>query len=118
MAKSCLDKLYGNITVEDWKTKTAAWSSQKENLSIKMCAAQKADTNYLDNTQTIIELCKNASEMFKSANVIKKRNLINMLTSNCVYRDGNVDVELKPVFQVALKSIETRNWCAREGSNL
>ena len=107
------DKVDEVITFEEWKRNADVWSAQKEDLSIKMFAAQKADIHYFDNAQTIIELCKNASGMFKSANVTKKRNLLNMLTSNCIYKDGNIDVELKPVFGMVLKSVETESWCAR-----
>jgi hypothetical protein len=51
-------------------------------------------------------------------NVVKKRRVIDILTSNCAYRDGNIDVKLKPAFGELLKTVKTGNWCARQGSNL
>lgn len=72
----------------------------------------KADTQYLENARFIIELSKNAAGLFKNGNSVGKRRVIDLLTSNCSYDDGNIDIELKPVFGVVLESSKTRNWCA------
>lgn len=112
-----LDKLDGLIDEMTWKTRTKEWSREKEELGIKMAAAQKDDVHYLDNARLIIELCNNVAQMFKSGNVAKKRRVIDMMTSNCIYKDGNIDVELKPVFDVVLKSAKSESWCARLDSN-
>ena len=87
-----------------------------------ICSCVIASEEFLslneDHATLIIELCKNASQMFKSGNVAKKRRVIDMITSNCIYKDGNIDIEFKPVFQVVLQSAGTRNWCAQKESNL
>lgn len=106
-----LDKLDGLIDETTWKTRTKEWTREKEEFGIKMTAAQKDDVHYLNNASLIIELCNNAAQMFKTGNVAKKRRVIDMITSNCVYKNGNIDVELKSVFEVVLKSAETGNWC-------
>ncbi|HSW75412.1 MAG TPA: hypothetical protein VLG50_00040 [Candidatus Saccharimonadales bacterium] len=66
-----------------------------------------------DEQKSEIELCKNAAQMFKNGTVAKKRPVIDMITSNCTYKNGNIDIELKPVLSAVLKSAETENWCAR-----
>ncbi len=111
--QSYLDKLDGKIAEELWQIKTKEWSCEKENLSIKLLAAQKADMHYLENAEFILELCKNAAQMFKNGTVAKKRQVIDMITSNCVYKDGNIDVELKAVFSVVLESAKNQTWCAQ-----
>lgn len=111
--QSYLDKLDGKIAEELWQIKTKEWSCEKENLSIKLLAAQKADMHYLENADFILELCKNAAQMFKNGTVAKKRQVIDMITSNCVYKNGNIDEELKAVFSVVLKSAESQTWCAQ-----
>ncbi|AXK61154.1 recombinase family protein [Candidatus Chromulinivorax destructor] len=108
-----LDKLDGKISEAFWQTKTKEWSTEQENLNDKLFAAKKADVHYLENADFIIELAQNAGQLFKTGNTAKKRRVIDMLTSNCVYKDGNIDVELKPVFGEVLKTVKTRNWCAR-----
>lgn len=108
-----LDKLDRKISEAFWQTKTKEWSTEQENLNDKLFAAKKADVHYLENADFIIELAQNAGQLFKTGNTAKKRRVIDMLTSNCAYRDGNIDVELKPVFGEVLKTVKTRNWCAR-----
>jgi len=107
-----LDKLDNKISEDFWQIKTKEWLSEQQNLNIKLFSAKKADVLYLENANFIIELAKNAGQMFKAGNVTKKRRVIDILTSNCVYRDGNIDVELKPVFSEVLKTGKTENWCA------
>lgn len=107
-----LDKIDGKISEEFWQSKSKEWSTEKDNVLIKLHAAQKADMNYLENAEFILELSKNAALMFKTGSVEKKRRIINILTSNCIYKDGNIDVELKPVFDLILQSSKTQEWCA------
>lgn len=113
-----LDKLDGKIGEDFWQTKTKEWSTEKDNILTKLHAAQRADINYLENAEFILELSKNAAQMFKSGSVEKKRRIINILTSNCVYQSGNIDVELKPVFAMILNSVKNEEWCAWQDSNL
>jgi site-specific DNA recombinase len=107
-----LDKLDRKISEEFWQTNSHAWSTEKEQLLARLLAIQKADSHYLENTRFILELAKNAAGMFKQGNVAKKRMVIDLLTSNCSYKDGNIDLELKPVFGMIMETAKNRNWCA------
>ena len=117
IAQTYLDKIDKVIDEETWKANNQEWTKEKDDLESKLTAAKQEDVYYLNNTSLIIELCNNASQMFKTGNVAKKRRVIDMLTSNCIYKDGNIDLKLKSVFGVVLKSAETGNWCARLDSN-
>lgn len=113
-----LDKLDGKISEEFWQTHTKKWIADKEELSLKLVSAQRSDANYLENAHFILELAKNAATWFKNGNSEKKRRVLDTLISNCSYKDENLDVELKPVFGMILESAKSRNWCARQDSNL
>lgn len=113
-----LDKVDGKISEEFWKTHTKNWNEEKERLMIKLMALQKADTHYVENANIILELVRNASQAFHKQNLEQKRKLINLLVSNCTYKDGILDIELKPVFEDILEISKTGNWCARKDSNL
>lgn len=112
-----LDKLDKKISEEFWSTHSKKWLEEKEQLAAKLLAAQKADSHYLENANLILELVKKAAGLFKTQNSDQKRKMISLLVSNCSYKDETLDVELKPVFHMVLKSKQTGNWCARLDSN-
>ena len=113
-----LDKLDRKISEEFWQTHTSSWLEEKERLTTKLGSLQKADRNYLENANLVIELARKALPLFKKQNSDQKRRLINILVYHCSYKDGKLDVELKPVFKMMVESKKTRKWCARQDSNL
>ena len=115
--QSYLDKLDQKISEDFWRINSNKWISEKEKLSVKLLATQKADFHYLENTRFILELAKNATTMFQTGNAEKKRRVLDLLISNCSYKGGNIDVELKPAFEIILDMAKTGNWCARLDSN-
>jgi site-specific DNA recombinase len=113
-----IDKLDKKISEEFWQTHTTKWMSEKERLSIKLLAIHRADTHYLENANAILELANKAIRLYKKQSAHEKRRLVDILVSNCTYKDEKLDVELKPVFNEIAKTAKTGNWCAREDSNL
>lgn len=113
-----LDKVDNKISEEFWQLHTRKWIEEKEDLTAKLLATQKADSHYLENANLILELSKKAAALFKNQNAEQKRRLIDFLVSNCSYQDEKLDIELKPVFSQIMQTVKTGNWCARQGSNL
>ena len=105
-----LDKLDKHISEEFWKTQSKKWLEEKERLTLKLLSFQKADSNYLENASLILELAQKAARLFKRQNVDQKRKLINLLTSNCLYESGNVDLQLRSPFDKILETRENGNW--------
>lgn len=108
-----LDKLDGKISEQFWLDQSKKWLLEKENLSLKLLSHQRADTNYLENANLIFELIKKAPALLNHAKVTQKRTLMSLLLSNCIMKDGSIDVELKPIFQAILVNIKNEDWCAR-----
>jgi site-specific DNA recombinase len=108
-----LDKLDGIITEDFWKTHSRKWLEEKELLTIKLLATQRADTHYLESANIILELAKRAVELFQSRPAEQKRRMIDLLVSNCSYKDEKLDIELKPVFNEILKTTKTGDWYTR-----
>lgn len=58
-----LDKIDRKITAEFWQSHSPKWLEEKERLTVKLLALQKADKNYLENANIILELAgKNLPE--------------------------------------------------------
>jgi hypothetical protein len=115
--QSYLDKLDKKINEDFWLEQNRKWLSEKEDLSIKLVSFQKADANYLEHVGFILELARKASRLFKQANTTQKRKLVGMLFSNCLLKDGKLDLELKPPFDKILISSKTGNWRPQRESN-
>lgn len=105
-----LDKIDKKISEEFWQSHTSRWLDEKQRLTDKLASLQKADRNYLENANLVIELAKKALPLFKKQNGDQKRRLINILVSNCSYKDKKLEVELKPVFKMMMKSKKSRKW--------
>ena len=100
-----------------WHSNSTKWLAEKEELTLKILAHQKADSSYLKNSDLIIELAQKASILFKKQDVDQKRKLLNLIVSNSIYKDGKLDVTLKNPFGVILKNVKLGNWLPGTGSN-
>jgi hypothetical protein len=79
--KAYSDKLDGKITESFWVENNTKWQIEKDELSIKLQAHQKADRNYFENADLILELAKKAHYLFMKQKPEEKRRLINLIVS-------------------------------------
>jgi site-specific DNA recombinase len=107
-----LDKLDKKISANFWKLHSQNWIEEKESLAHKLLSSQKADSAYLENANSILELSKNAAVLFKTRNAKQKKQLLTMLLSNCTYQAGKLDLVLKSPFNMIMETSKTKNWCA------
>jgi len=97
-----IDKLEGTISQDFWKTQTDKWQREKDELMIKLEALQKADKEYFQFSSLILELCKNAYDLYFRQSAEEKRKLLNLLCSNFSYKDGKLDIVLNSPFHEIL----------------
>lgn len=93
-----LDKLDKKISEKFWQVQTTKWLKEKEDLTLKLLAHQKADTNYLENANLVVELARKAVYLFKKQNSEQKRKLINLIVSNSTYKDKKLDITMRCPF--------------------
>ncbi|MBU1008114.1 recombinase family protein [Candidatus Dependentiae bacterium] len=112
MRDSYMDKLKGNITEEEWREHNELWRAEKDELSAKLATLEKDDESFLEKADLILELAKNASQLFKRADAPKKHKILKLMVSNCIYKNGNIDLELRLPFSLILKTSKSGKWCA------
>ena len=105
-----LDKLDKKIGEDFWRTQSKKWIEEKDRLTMKLLAHQKADANYLENASLVLELAQKAVILFKRRNSEQKRQLINLLVSNCSYSGKSIDVQLKSPFDQIMKAGKSGKW--------
>ncbi len=111
------------ITEDFWRNQTHKLQREKDELIIKLEAFNKADKEYFINAGLILELCKNAYDLYFRQSPEEKRRLLNLVCSNFTYKDGKLDIELKEPFNEIFlanqdKSVEILELRRDTGSGL
>lgn len=102
--KAYMDKLDGNVSNEFWKQQNDLWHSQKDELINRLKVLSNSDKKFYESSNLILEFCKDAYELFLGASAEEKRNIVNLVCSNLLYKDKELSIELNSVFNTLLKS--------------
>jgi site-specific DNA recombinase len=125
MLKNRLDKMYedkldGRVSDEFYDSKYTEYKSRLDDLTERIALHNKADTGYYEFGRKILELAKNAGNLFEQARPEEKRELLQFLLSNSKIKDSKPDFTLKqPFFAIAKHSSvdECSAWQGRGESN-
>lgn len=98
-----IDKLDGKISEEFWEEKNNDWHAQKTNLVNKLQQLNEADKTFYEGSNLLLNFCEQAPEYFLGSNATRRKQILNLIGSNFIYKDGNLDVELTSVFDIVLK---------------
>ena len=98
------DKLDGRITSEFWEEKNIQWHAEKDKLVNKLQTLNKSSQNFYECSNLLLNFCKNAQRLFLDGSPEKKRQILSMVCSNFLYKDGKLVVELKSVFDFLIKN--------------
>ena len=99
------DKLHNNITTKIQNIKNALTALEHK--------APKQNTSY----QSLLNLAKEANQLFKEATYLEKRELIKLTHSNLIFDDDGLRWELKSPFDLIGMANKTQNWCPGMDSN-
>jgi len=94
------DKLAGRISEEMWERQHAKHSHTLKRLVGTLAEHRFAEDNYLATGNRILELAKRAYELYIERDHEEQAKLINLIASNCTFKDGEVHVALKEVFAI------------------
>ncbi|MFA5107843.1 MAG: recombinase family protein [Patescibacteria group bacterium] len=104
-----LDKLMdflidGSITKPDYDKKLKQLKERQSEITVRLEEHTRADENYLISATTVLNLARNASEIFESSEVAEKRQILNFLLQNCRVEGREMLFDLKKPFDVIAKS--------------
>lgn len=94
------DKLAGVISTELWERKHAEYSHRLGRLLGTLSEHRYAEENYLTTGTRVLELAKRAHSLYIDQSRDEQRKLVDLMASNCTYKDGKAHVELKEVFAI------------------
>lgn len=103
------DKIDGIITQEFWEEKNKAWSKEKHKLSIQLQSLSKTNDTFREGSNLLLNILKDLPQLYLKGNKIEKKQILNLIGSNFIYKDGNLHIELVPVFNYLLNFDFSKN---------
>jgi len=105
-----IDKLDEVVTTEFYQEKTNEWKNEQNNILVNINKHKDANTNYFEKGIKILELAQKAYSTYLEQNNTAKRNLLNILLSNCTLNDGNLYPIYRKPFDLLAKGLSRSNW--------
>lgn len=96
------DKIDGVISQEFWEEKNRAWSKEKHKLSIQLQSLSKTNDTFREGSNLLLNILKDLPQLFLKANKIEKKQILNLIGSNFIYKDKELSIELNSVFNYLL----------------
>lgn len=95
-----IDKLDEKITHAFYEEKSAEWRKEQNAILDKVRQVQGAGQSYMDEGVMLLELAQNAHFLFVKQTPAEKRRLLDFLVSNCIWKDGQLIVQLRQPFDM------------------
>jgi site-specific DNA recombinase len=106
----CKYKLDGNISQTFFDERAGQWREEQKRILAKVESLQQASQSYINEGVQLLELAKNAYVLFAKQSAHEKRRLLNLLVSNCIWKDGVLSVKFKQPFDMLAEFIADLGW--------
>ncbi len=93
-----IDKLDGKIDADFFDRKAAEWRLEQSRILSAIEDHDKANQTYLKEGVQLLELTQRASILFRKQNPSEKRQLLNFVLSNCIWKENALKVNFKQPF--------------------
>lgn len=106
------------IDAETYRTKLEEYKKRQREITVEMQTHVDIDENQLITIQTVLDLAKNAREIFESSKLEEKQQLLKLLFSNLKLNGENLRAELREPFFTMARIPLKNEWLGRKDSNL
>ncbi len=108
--KIYIDKLDEIVTTSFYQEKTNEWKDEQNNILINLQKHKDANTNYFEHGIKILELSQKAYSSYLKQDNAGKRNLLNILLSNCTLNEEKLYPTYRKPFDLLANSL-SRSTC-------
>lgn len=105
------DKLDGKISTEFWEEKNGAWQKEKNKLSIQLQSISKNNDTFREGSNLLLDIVKDLPQLYLNANLIEKKQILNLIGSNFIYKDKELSIVLNSAFNYLLNF----DFCEKSG---
>lgn len=96
------DKVDGKISLEFWEEKNRAWQKEKNKLSIQLQSISRTNDTLREGSNLLLGIAKDLPQLYLQGNTIEKKQILNLIGSNFIYKDKELSIELNSVFNYLL----------------
>ena len=101
-----------------YERKSNEYNKSIQNLQTQLSSFELSGSTRLETVSHLLELSKNAHNLFKSADAREKRKLIKAVLSNLKLKDKQLGWKLKKPFDLMAFCNNNSTWQGHEESNL
>lgn len=102
------DRVDGTIDDRLWKKKSAGWNTELQDIEAQIEIHRRANLQYLDLGNQIIELARDAYDLYLQQSNQDRCRLLNYLLSNCTYADGTLYATYRKPFDAFAEGSEMK----------
>ncbi len=113
MDKAYDDKLAGDLAPDQWREKNERWKREREEVKAKIDTLDEAKDEYIENGVLLIELAQHTEKFYKLATPEQKRQLVEIISSNRVLKDGSIEIDYRKPFDLLAVSGSEEKWWRR-----
>jgi site-specific DNA recombinase len=111
------DFVEGRISEAFWARKSAAWEAELHTIDAEQARVEAPRPTMFVTAQKILELAKQAENLYQSQNPAEQRRLLETVLSNCTFNRGSLCPTYNKPFDLLVRGNETRDWLLRLDSN-
>jgi site-specific DNA recombinase len=111
------DRLADRITDEMWQRKSGEWEAELASIRRETAKHEKASHDYGATGSKILELARNAHNLFVLQDSHEQARLLKMLVSNSTFDRGSLSVSYIKPFDLLVDGNESGDWLGGRDSN-
>lgn len=105
-----LDKLKGKISDEKYDKFYESFTTQKDDISLRLSQLQEAEDNYYVTAKYVLELTKHAYDLFTRSEVEERRQLITLVLQNVRLDGKKIVYEAQKPFDEIINATSRNLW--------
>ena len=98
-----VDKLDGKIDGAFFDSKARGWREEQDRILRTIEEHQDANLSYLNEGIRLLELARRAPGLYQKQDSREKRRLLNFLLSNCIWKNGELEVTCRQPFDMIVE---------------
>ena len=107
----------GRISEDFWTRRSAEWEAELQSVEAEVARRQAPSLPLAVTAEKILELAKQAENLYQSHNPAEQRRLLETVLSNCTFDAGTLYPTYTKPFDLLVKGNQTGDWLLRLDSN-